>query len=893
MRNKTALFAFVSTLASVGIVAACGDDPAVSTDAGTDAPTVTVPPPPPPDGGPDATPPGNFLATGPSRGSAVALSWNDATLVAVNRDLGSVTVFGVAYGVDGAPPTLTKKAEIPVGGEPWQVAISPDNDTAYVVLRKDQKLVRIGGISTATPAVKGSVATGSEPTAVALSPTGKTAWVANWVDGTLTAVDTAAFTVKKTVDLNAALVATNLLGAGLTPRPGLAHPRSIAITNNGNDNDEDESLYVTEYFGQRTAAENGAAPGNAAAMDTNHDGIVYKVNAGTAAVSTIRLGPIADMGFKDSATQTAGCFPNQLQSITIQGNLAYVSHVCASPRGPTGGTVENFKTTTHGAVSVIDLAKGSEVTTGTSSLHQKFEVLFGQRATADASRRYPAVPSDIAFVKDASVGYVAANAVDSVFRVRYKTNGEIEEVGATNSVFIDTNPAGIPAAGSGKNPIGVATANTDANKRFMFVANDVSRTVQVVDLNTQAIAGGAATPVAAVTAAQPAAGSKDEKILKGKRFFNTATGRWSFNGQGWGACQSCHVDGLTDNVSWSFARGPRQSVSLDGSFSKKDPTDQRIFNWTAIFDEVDDFEGNTRGISGGVGAIVSKATAPIGNADRIDILTPPHNHTALNGSAAQASDKTNPAGLPAASVLSDWEEITEYLKTIRSPRAATGLDAAKVALGKTLFASDGGCQGCHGGDKWTVSKRFYTPSIDTMNGLRAKTWAAPAGFPAALLPTESGTGAMRLDPASLPDPTTIGNFDQILCILRPVGTFNVADAVSGVSEFRQNSTAATPVAAQGNQAFGRGYNPPSLLSVSTGAPYLHGGNAATLESLFSTTFKTHYTALSPNFLAESNPAERAKNLEAIVQYLLSIDNDTPTVAIPAAGAQGGDFCNNN
>jgi len=890
MRNRTALFALITTIASVGVVAACGDDPAAPGDAGADAtPTVTVP-----TGDPDASPPPpNALATGPSRGSAVALSWNDSTLVAVNRDVGTVTVFDVKYGVDGAPPTLTKKAELPVGAEPWQVAISPDNDNAYVVLRKDQKLVRIAGLSTAKPEVKGTAPTGSEPTAVALSPTGKTAWVANWVDGTVTAIDTASLAVKKTVDLNAALIATGLLGQGLKARPGLAHPRSIAITNNGNTNDDDESIYVTEYFGQRTAAEVATPGGNPAAMDTNHDGIVYKVNAGDGTASTIRLGAIADMGFKDTATQTAGCFPNQLQSITIQGGFAYVTSICASPRGPTGGALENFKTTTHGAVSVIDLAKGAEVRTGTASLHQKFEALFGTRATPDADRRYPAVPSDIAFVKDGSVGYVAANAIDAIFRVRYRANGEVEEVGAPNSnAFIATNPAGIPAAGSGKNPIGVATPNTDANKRFMFVANDVSRTVQVVDLNTQALAGGATAPVAAVTADQPAAGSEADKVLKGKRFFNTATGRWSFGGQGWGACQSCHVDGYTDNVSWSFARGPRQSVSLEGSFSKKDPTDQRIFNWTAIFDEVDDFEGNTRGISGGVGAIVSKATAPISNADRIDIATAPHNHTGLNGSALQASDKTNPAGLPAASVLSDWEEVTAYIKTIRAPRAATGLDPAKVALGKTLFASDGGCQGCHGGDKWTISKRFYTPSIATMDALRTKTWTAPAGFPAALLPTESGTGTMRLNPTALPDPATIGNFDQISCVLRPVGTFNVADEVSGINEFRQNSTAAAPVAAQGNNAFGRGFNPPSLLGASVGAPYFHGGNAATLESLFSPTFKTHYTALSPNFLAESDPTERAKNLEAIVQYLLSIDDAAATVTIPAVGASGGDFCNN-
>ena len=99
-------------------------------------------------------------------------------------------------------------------------------------------------------------------------------------------------------------------------------------------------------------------------------------------------------------------------------------------------------------------------------------------------------------------------------------------------------------------------------------------------------------------------------MLRGKRFFNTGLARWSLRARAGARARSCHTDGLTDNVTWYFARGPRQSTSLDGSFASKDPDDQRIFNWTAIFDEVDDFENNTRGVSGGVGAIVSGVSAP-------------------------------------------------------------------------------------------------------------------------------------------------------------------------------------------------------------------------------------------------------------------------------------------
>ena len=58
-----------------------------------------------------------------TRGSAIALSPDEATVVAVNRDVGSVSVFHVDYG-DGQPAlTLTAEVDVGAGSEPWQVAI--------------------------------------------------------------------------------------------------------------------------------------------------------------------------------------------------------------------------------------------------------------------------------------------------------------------------------------------------------------------------------------------------------------------------------------------------------------------------------------------------------------------------------------------------------------------------------------------------------------------------------------------------------------------------------------------------------------------------------------------------------------------------------------------------
>ena len=831
-------------------------------------------------------PPGPLtIAPGPSRGSPIATSPDDSIVVAVNRDVGSVSVFKATYPDDGSPAKLEKSAEVAVGGEPWQVVISPDGDSAYVVLRKDQKLVKIGSLKTA-PVVAGSVAVGSEPTGVALTPGGSRAWVANWVDGTLTGVDTAAMTVSSTIDLNAALVTTGLLGPEAKPRPSLAHPRSIAITNNGDQSEDDESIYVTEYFAQRVEAE--AETG--ANADVAKAGLVYKVKLADKSVSTIRLAAIADMGFKDSADGQAGCYPNQLQSITIQDKFAYVSSICASPKGPIGvvtpqggqPNVANVKTTTHGAVSVIDLSTDTEASAGTASLHARFDKAFADKGLADdGSRRYPAVPADIGFVRGGQVGYVVANAADAVFRVRYDAGqaSAITEVSSPTQPFINLNPAGIAADRSGQNPIGIATTNQDAHKRFAFVANDVSRNVSVIDFNTQALAG--ANPDSAVvarSAALPSENSSEDKIRKGKRFFNTAMGRWSLKGQGWNGCQSCHMDGLTDNVTWFFARGPRQSTSLDGSFSKKDANDQRLFNWTAIFDEVADFEANTRGISGGVGAIVHTKSTPPANSDRIDPAAV--GAGGLSGSIEEVADTSNPRNLAQKSLLTDWEEIKAYVQQIRAPKKPSNLDGAKVTAGRQIFLADGSCQGCHGGDKWTISRKFYDASVKTNQDLTTTAWAPPPGFPAALLPA-TDQRFMRFANGD------VGAFDQIQCILRPVGTFAKADTLMGKSaELRANMSAA----GQGNEANGKGYNPPSLLGVQVGAPFFHAGGAATLESLLSPAFKEHYQALAPNLLTEADPNERAAKVEQLVQFLLSIDGEATTVAIPAVGGQGGDFC---
>ena len=876
------------------------------------------------------------IAKTPSRGAPIALTSDESLAVVVNRDVGSVTVLKVKY-EEGKPTTTEQVCELQLGpgSEPWQVAIAPDDNTAFVVLRKDQKLVRIRNLTT-KPELDGFVAVGSEPTSVALSPSGYTAYVANWSEGTISVVDTGQLKIKSSIDLNEPLVKTGYLGK-VNARPALAHPRSLTVTNDLDYDDTDETLYVTEYFAQQVAE----LQSDGLNADVNKAGIVYKVRLADHHVNTIALSALENIGFKDATGTFAGCYPNQLQSITLNGDFGYVVSVCAAPEGPEGlkvttkecqsvadcsgsdlnlvnpvcdvvargkpkvcQDVANFKTATSPVISVIDLNQGREVAGAAANLNASFDAFFQKTNVKAGDQRFPLFARDLAFVPGTNVGYVAANGIDAVFRVVYDgKTGKLSEVGSPTSPFINLFPAG-------KGPIGIATSAS--NKKFALVANEITRNAITVDFNTQAIAGGAASPSATLTAALPPKGSDEEHILVGKDLFNTGRARWSLDGQGWGACQSCHSDGLTDNVTWFFGRGPRQSTSLDGSFASKNALDQRIFNHTSNRDEAADFEINTRTTSGGVGAIVLARSTPPVNDDRID--TPALKLAELDGSSLAASDPANPLKLgfdatgkvvvgqlaidpnsmSAGGQLDDWKNITRYMQTIRSPRGPSNLDPKKVEAGAKLFAQYGSCQGCHGGDKWTISTRFYEPTIETMAALKVTNFAVPAGFPTAILPAEAAQDQKLVINAG---------GESVQCVQRNVKTFNKAEDGVGIAELRQDMK--TPAQGGGvalrpnedgdNNAAndpkaGIGYNVPSLLGMASGAPYLHAGNVRTLEALLTEKFKDHHQALAPNFLLESDPKVVQKQVDELVHFLLAIDEDTYTVGIPDPGPSGGQLC---
>jgi DNA-binding beta-propeller fold protein YncE len=853
-----------------------------------------------------------LTANGPTRGSPIAATADGETVVVANRDYeGTVAVFGVDYGA--AIPTLAPRVllnSIQPGGETVQVSMDACGQTAYVLQREFKKVTEIVDLQ-GTPHKGRSVPVGSEPTGMALSPNNRLLFVANWVDGTVTVIDVAEMLVTRVIDLNDVLVGTGLLGAHARSRPALAHPRSVAITNDGDGDDGDEAVYVTEFFSQRIDDQGT----NGEKADTNRVGLVYRIDLATTSASeqdfvrAIQLLPVPT-GFESFMLDSAGnavleptsCYPNQLQSITIHDGHAYVTSICASPRGPTGiitapvqpeppcdddsdcaapydeclvtdpsgnepptcVSVHNVKTLTYPVVHAIDIESDALVTQDAVSLNEAFEDHYIMMDVPDDDRRrYPLVANEMAFEAGSNVAWIAANGADAVFRIDFDGRGGAAVGGPGDSSFVDLGlyPNGEDFLKGGRTPIGLALVEA-SGRRVGFVANDATRNVSVVDLETAT--AGAPTPSAVVDAADP---TQPLEQLRGRHEFNTGLGRWSFRGQAWVACQVCHFEGFTDNVTWYFKRGPRQSTSLDASFGPQ-PGMQRIFNWTAVFDEMADFEKIARDLAGALG---------------------PHDG-ANNGLTGASATSTTLYEVEDLARMQAWIE-----GSVRSPDRPTTLPAEQVDRGKQLFG-ERGCAGCHGGPNWTLSERFYEPGALMMNALAIRPWPTDPS----LLPPEAVLPVLDVDqprtmrawgPAILPD----SKFDQILCVLREVGTYGISAPDINVQEVRHDMA----VAAQGNQPWGRGYNVPSLFGQQAGAPYFHAGNARTLEELFDDElFSKHHRALLPSAAECPDPADPQNlacplaqdDVDALVAFILSIDEHAEPFALPPAGPLGGDFC---
>ncbi|MBA3460343.1 MAG: YncE family protein [Deltaproteobacteria bacterium] len=794
-----------------------------------------------PAAGDDAPPPAEVqVRLGPSRSSTVALSDDRAHVAVVNADDGTLSVFQTS---DHA-----RTAKVATGGNPSSVVIAADSKTAFVANRADGTVVRVTGIEGGTPSIDATVSVGAEPIGLALSPTGKKLFVAEYAESRVSVIDTESMTVSSTFAVD--------------------RPRALYVTNNLDENDDDETLIVTQFFGVPTP--------NGEARDDGRTGKVRVYSlADQSTYKSISLAPI-DSGFPRggvAGNPTVKAAPNQLGAIAVANGKVFITSVSASPEAPA-----RFDNNVFPVVHVADLASTTEVTGAAGTVNLARKIVDAIPAPTAASPRFiPGELSDIDFVKDSNVGYAIGRAGDVMVRVTFGISSV--DIGSTQNKLIDL--AGNDTVGKCQGPTGIVI---DTEGQRAYVNCWLTRRLAIVDLAAQQMTQTAESAPAPANAAE-------QSVARGRRFYFTGRGRWSNagsngakGGEGWSSCGSCHPDGLTDNITWVFASGPRQTTSQDGTFSHgAGPQKMRMLNWTGIFDEHHDFERNTRDVSGGLGAITTAPTAA--ECNQLDKETPVS--LVGIGGLGRPLRELQDDSTTAICGHKDWDDIDAFVKTIQPPKAIKAPDAAQVARGRQVF-TDGGCQKCHGGAGWTVSRRYFVPTGATMTTLGSSSFTRPAFFPTtwmydnagqarSLISAQPALGSDATGPAE-PAPITIA---QTACSTRNVGTFGVPndDVATNLLEVRPGAAPR----AQGRA----GYNVPSLYGLALGAPYLHHGQAPTLPSLLTDgKWAFHTNAGNANMsVVLQNPAK----LDDLVAFLMSIDATTPELGMPSDPTSGGSF----
>lgn len=760
-RRRTAPRPMMALLAAATLTAACSG-------SGYDNP-----PPPEP----------TVTARGPQSSGPVQVSPDDRTVWVANPETGTVAVLEVAG------DTHRRLASIAVGAEPRNLALSPDGRRAVVA---NAGAGTLSVVDTSSYQVLRTVAVGTEPYGVAYTPNGRFIYVANARSHTVTVLDAQSYATVKTLD-----------DVG-------AEPRGLAITNDGDADDADEKVYITQFLGVDR-------PGVLIGSDDYKEGRVAVIaTANHALLKQAVLPPMADTGFKSdgsllkriAATEklTTAAFPNMLQAVAIKGGRAYLPNTCASPDAPV-----RFNVNMQACLTVLDTTTDAEGQAGgkPQSINLNSGVQFEAADEAVFERRlFHAVPWAVAFKHQADVGYVVSLSSNVVVKVQLDANGT-PSFGAPTAAGA---PSGIVRVLVGQGPRGIAINGADTRA---YVANENSRDLSVIDLATDRVI--ATVP----TADLPAPGTDDARRLIGKAVFDSSTGvslpalsspglpgviaGKRLSSEGWGSCYACHGFGKTDGVVWMFGSGPRRSLPLHASFSPLSAADIKVLNSSGVNDEVQDFELNIRNVSGGPGLIVKSDGSPE------DVAT-------IRAVAAAPA-------LPNTGRSVHLDALAFYLATGNatptSPLAAESPGSAlgqSIARGRALFSA-ANCQACHGGPGWSSARRGpnlppLASEIDSSEGLA-----------------------------------------QLFGALTDVGTFNPAQA---------NEVRAGNLVALGS----KGYVPSSLLGVGSLAPYLHDGSAATLDAVMSNV--RHRSAGSAGVDRVGTDAERRD----LVNFLKSIDAST-------------------
>ena len=391
-----------------------------------------------------------------------------------------------------------------------------------------------------------------------------------------------------------------LRGSACSPNASFHfQPRGLAVTKNS------RRLLVTSFFSFQR-------PGVAQVNDQGRQGIVCRININTrskriratgAGRRSIPIGP-QETGFTvdtngDGVPDPASAWPNQMQSIVIRGDQAYLPNIAASPEGPLRFNLD------EAFVNVINGISGGSQSDGSDGKFVNLH-LGARKPEAGKKKLFFANPWAIAFTNQSGHGaaYVVSAGSDLLVKVNVAGNGKLSNtVDATRPA---TSTSTIrrtrrPGRQRRQEPAG----HRDQQQGHARLREQL-RLPQRLGGRPADRPGDQGDPDRAAARARVAGGGRPvgaEMFFCSRGNFNRPAGTTvstneRLSSEGWQTCASCHFKGLTDSIVWPFGTGPRKSVPLNATFNPHNRNQQRILNYSAIFDEVEDFEANIRNVSG-------------------------------------------------------------------------------------------------------------------------------------------------------------------------------------------------------------------------------------------------------------------------------------------------------
>jgi hypothetical protein len=354
--------------------------------------------------------------------------------------------------------------------------------------------------------------------------------------------------------------------------------------------------------------------------------------------------------------------------------------VGASPNGPV-----LFNVNTQSLLSAINRVTHTDA--GTINMH-----LAVQNQTNPA-KLFNTLPWAMAFKHAANEGYVVIAASNVIIKVVVDP--------ATGLATVQNDPADptrVLQVKVGKNPRGIVINSADTRA---YVMNYVSRDISVMNL-----VGTDQVLATTLSANLPPPGTLADKMQVGKELYNTSVGEFDpavpggpaitgrMSRAGWGACATCHPNGLSDDVVWIFPSGPKRTIPQHTDFDPSDPARNamRPLNFSAERDEEEDFELNIRAVSGGLGMIVLS-----------DGVTQDTNVANLTPLASGGRNQLKVRG------VNGWDAIKAYVQFgIRAPISPVSKTEPDVIAGRALFTA-ANCQQCHGSAQWTTARIRFTP----------------------------------------------------------------------------------------------------------------------------------------------------------------------------------------